>query len=93
MNRGEVKFKGLFEEDDFLEATYSVLFTDPDDREELQDIIANLLYSLIINKEESFEGAIVEVDIQDRDNLYVCTYGPLSQETIRWIREASPTIH
>jgi len=94
MNRGEVKLRVLFIEDECIEASYSVLFTDPDDKEELQDVITNLLYGLIMNKEEMFEGALVEVDIQDKDDLYVCTYGPLPQEVIEWIREGVPeTLH
>ena len=48
----------------------------------------------MMNKEEMFEGALVEVDIQDKDDLYVCTYGPLSQEVIEWIREGEyETLH
>jgi len=94
MNRGEVKLKVLFEDDNLLEANYFVLFEKPDDKDEFQEAITNLLYKLIENKEEIFEGAVVEVDVQGSDHVYVCTYGPLSKEVIEWIREGTPeTVH
>ena len=94
MNRGEVKLTVLFEDDVSLEASYFVLFKNADDRDEFQEAITNLLYRLIEHKEESFEGAVAEVEIQGSDETYLCTYGPLSQEVIEWIREGEyETLH
>jgi len=94
MNRGEIKLKILFEDDVCVEATYFMLFNDPNDKDELQIAITNMLYKFIKGKEETFEGAVAEVDVQDVENIYVCTYGPLSKEAIEWIREEDyPTLH
>lgn len=94
MNRGEVKLKVVFDDDVFLEANYFVLFKSLDDREELKETITDLLCKLIEGKEEIFEGAVVEVDMQGSDEIYVCTYGPLSEEIAEWIREGtSGTLH
>jgi hypothetical protein len=49
---------------------------------------------LIEGKEEIFEGAVVEVDMQGSDEIYVCAYGPLSEEILEWIRkEEYETLH
>lgn len=94
MNRGEVKLKVVFDDDVFLEANYFVLFKSLDDREELKETITDLLCKLIEGKEEIFEGAVVEVDMQGSDEIYVCTYYPLSEEIAEWIREGtSGTLH
>jgi hypothetical protein len=70
MNRGEVKLKLVFDDDVFLEANYFVLFKSLDDREELKDTVTGLLCKLIEGKEEIFEGAVVEVDMQESDELF-----------------------
>ena len=94
MNRGEIKLTVLFEDDVCVEATYFMLFKDPNNKEELQTAITNMLYKFIEGKEETFEGAVAEVDVQDVEDVYVCTYGPLSKEVIEWIREEEyETLH
>ena len=42
MNRGEIKLKILFEDDVCVEATYFMLFNDPNDKDELQIAITNM---------------------------------------------------
>jgi len=94
MQRGEVKLKILFEDDTIVEATYFMLLSDLEDKEEMQNTITDLLYNFIEGKEDKFEGAVAEIDMQDEEEIYVCTFGPLSEDIIEWIREGTPkTLH